>query len=225
MSDEPENAGEPLSPNEANLAHLANRHGPDLFLLDMIERAELSGAYLSVGLLVNGMVILGRLTSPVDMAKAIDAETAKAATHAERPEGISEEEWAEAKKRVATRETDNVEAQTQALRDLDDECKALGEPGGIDPFAVPGELARRLIAANNRSHLTLAEVTIGAPGQPGRIALDVLRISLDQVAAWWPLQADEAGRVQTILWRIDGKRAHDPPPPEPAAAAEPRGAE
>jgi hypothetical protein len=63
-------ADEPLIRNEANLAHLANRHAPDLFLLDLIQRSEVGGG-LAVGLLVNGMIVLGRLASPMEMARAV----------------------------------------------------------------------------------------------------------------------------------------------------------
>lgn len=210
MSDE-----EPLSPNEANLAHLANRHGPDLFLTELVQRAELS-AGLGVALLVNGMIIMGSLASPMRMAEEIDAEWLGAFDLAGRPEDLSEEEWAEMREKVSKRQADSVREQLDALEKLGEDAEPYAESGGTDALAVPAELGRRLIHGNTVSHLTVKDAHIFAPGQQGMTAVDVMRVAIDQVGGWWLLRTDGEGRNVSVLWRTDGGPSQGGDLPQPS---------
>jgi sarcosine oxidase delta subunit len=55
-----------------------------------------------LGLLVNGMVVIGGLARPSDFAETVDAEWQKAMNLSERPDGTSEEEWASLIEHVST---------------------------------------------------------------------------------------------------------------------------
>jgi hypothetical protein len=195
-------AEEPLSPNDVNLAHLANRHGPDVFLAELAQRAEL-GLGLGVAVLVNGMVIMGGLAPPMEMAEDIDAEWLAAVDRAGRPDDMSEADWTAMRERVSKRQADAVDAQRESLEKLDADSQAHNEGGGLDLETIPAELARRAIHANTISHLTLRDAHIFAPGQTGVTAVRVMRIAIDQIGGWWLLRTDERGGNHTTLWATD----------------------
>jgi hypothetical protein len=192
---------EPLLPNDANLAILASRHAADPFLQELAQRADI-GAGVGVGLLVNGMVVMGGLAQPEEMAKQIDAEWAAAISRSEMPEDTSEEEWAATRERVATRETRGAEERREQIAQLDADAKELGE-GGLDLYTSPADIARRALIANAYSHLTITKAHIFAPGQVGVTAIDLMRVAVDQISGWWLLRTDEDGGNHTALWQTD----------------------
>lgn len=207
---------EPLSPNDVNLALLTSRRAPDPFLAELAQRAEI-GVGLGVGLLVNGMVIMGGLAPPKPMAEDIDAEWLAAMDRSDRPEDTSEEEWAETRERVATREANAVKVQREELEQLDADAKPHRGPDGLDLATIPAELGRRAINANAYSHLTVKNAHIVAPGQVGVTVVEVMRVAIDQVAGWWILRTDEKGGNHTTLWTTDSPAVTFGDPPRPGA--------
>jgi hypothetical protein len=210
-------AEEPLSPNDANLAHLANRQAPDLFLTELVQRAEVLGAGLGVALLVNGMVIMGGIASAMAMAEDIDAEWLGAVDRAGRPEGTSDEDWEAMRESVGKRQAESVQGQLDGLVKLEEDVQPHKTPDGIDALSVPAELGRRVIHANTYKHLTLRNAHIFAPGVQGVTAVGVIRVALDQIGGWWILRTDEDGKNHTTLWATDnpGVTFGDPPRPTP----------
>ncbi|MDO9356338.1 MAG: hypothetical protein Q7T55_21750, partial [Solirubrobacteraceae bacterium] len=87
------------SDDEGTLPHLerdtfdlALRSAPDPFLGDLIELAE-HGTELAVGLLVNGMVVIGRLDRDESMAQALATMRRRLIDRSPQPEGQSDEQW------------------------------------------------------------------------------------------------------------------------------------
>ena len=74
---------------------------PDGFLHDLIELAD-GRAGFGVGLLLNGMIVLGQLGSGEDMAEAIDGERRRLVARVDTPEDKTDEEWAQDSERFGT---------------------------------------------------------------------------------------------------------------------------
>jgi hypothetical protein len=194
-------AEEALSPNEANLAHIASRNVSDVFLADLMQRADILGTGLGVALLVNGMVIMGALAPSTAMAEEVDAEWLGVLDHANQPPDTSDEEWSNLRARVGARQMTASETRRRMLDRLDAEAKAYNHDGeGLDVEAIPQSLARRAIQANAVSHLTIRDARIVAPGQAGVTTVGVLRVAINQIGAWWLLRTDENGVAHTALW-------------------------
>ncbi len=190
----------PLSPSESELAAIASRQTPDGFLNQLVLLAE-RGAGIGLGLLVNGMVVTGQLGPPERIADEIDAERRMIVSRSPRPDDLTEDEWVEQTERFATTAMRAVENWREDLEELNVEADAHAGPGGPDPETAPADLARRAIGANARSHLTLADAQLFAPGQRGVTSLPVMRIAIRQVAGWWILRTDELGDSKVTLWR------------------------
>jgi hypothetical protein len=190
----------PLTPNDANLAQIASRDALDGFLNDLVERAVVLRAGLGVGLLVNGMIVMGILAPPDDFAAGIDAEWLRLFDSLDRPDDSTEQEWAEAREKVATRTQKRVESYRELLDQLEIDSQAHNDGEGLDVEAIPGDLARRAIGANSFSHLTLRDVRITAPAQVGVTHLDAMRVAVRQIAGWWILETDGHGKNSTVLW-------------------------
>jgi hypothetical protein len=118
----------PLNPDQANLAALAARHASDPFLVEAVERAR-NGATLGVALLVNGMILIGKLSAPEVMADDIDSQWATnlATGTAERPEGVTEEEWAQKAELFTSQASELVRAHRESGDQLRSEIQSLGD--------------------------------------------------------------------------------------------------
>jgi hypothetical protein len=197
MSDE-----QPLHPSERDLAAVASRRAQDAYLAELVQRASV-GAGLPVGLLVNGMIVLGQLAPPELIAKVIDTEWQGVLARIDKPHDMTDEEWAESCERGSTRAMRLTERYRAELDQLGEDAKPYGDPDGIDVAIAPADIGRRTIAANMYSHVTIAEARIVAPGQPGTTTVPALRIAADQIAGWWVLPSDAAGKFSASLWRTD----------------------
>ncbi len=199
---------EPLGPADHDMASLGSYAVQDGFLLDLIMLAD-NGISTSVGLLMNGMIVLGSVSSPSLAAGEVDAERERIAGMSERPEAMSEAEWEAAHDRFAganRRALERTERERARLaRDV--ELYAGGEP--VDEEAAPAELTRRLIAHRARPFLTLCDVQIVAPGNPGIARVAVLRVAVNQINAWWVIRHDEFGRASFPLFEVDDRPAGD----------------
>jgi hypothetical protein len=196
---------EPLGPADHDVAALGSYAVQDGFLLDLIMLAD-NGISTSVGLLINGMIVLGAVSSPSLAAGEVDAERERIAGMSERPEAMSNEEWEAAHERFAgaNRRALDRTARERARLARDVELYAGDEP--VDEGAAPAELTRRLIAHRARPFLTLCDVQIVAPGHPGIARVAVLRVAVNQINAWWVIRHDEFGRASFPLFAVE-----DPP--------------
>lgn len=180
----------PLSRSEHGLASLLARDAPDAFLVDLIR----NDVGMGVGLLLNGMIVAGALAPPERMAEDIDAQLEVFAQRSEKRADQSDEDWAETLERVRTRATRYLAASRAADEQVGDKLDAYD-----DPDAVPGDLAEQVILRHGRSHLTLVDAQVYAPGQPGMTRVPVMRVALRQIAGWWVLHSDETGSSQFAL--------------------------
>jgi hypothetical protein len=207
-------ADDPLTPGELDLAALGAYAVQDGFLLDLIMLAD-EGISTSVGLLINGMIVLGAISSPSLAAGEVDAERRRIAGMSRRPEGMSDDEWAEAQEEFATANTtafQRTEAERARLeREVAIEAELADQP--INPAGVRPQLARDMIAYRARPFLTLREVQIVAPGNRGIANLAVVRVTVAQISAWWVIRHDEAGRASFPLFEGDPGRPEAGPGP------------
>jgi hypothetical protein len=189
---------------EWDLANLA-AHAPhaDGFLTDLVELAD-SGIGTVVGLLVNGMVVVGTITSPEIFAEELDRERRRLAESmkSSRPEGTSADEWAEGLERFATT---NARLLAEIEKDRDRVANEVedDENAPWDYSSPPRGLARESLELNVRHFLTLRDPQIVAPGQPGSIKPKALRVALNRVVAWWPIPLDKDGRARFQLFTVD----------------------
>ncbi len=193
---------DPLGPADQDLAALGSYAVQDGFLLDLIGLAD-NGITTSVGLLINGMIVLGAVSAPSLAAGEVDAERRRIAKMSEQPEGMSDEEWTTAHERFANANRQalgRTELERERL-ERDVEAYAGAEP--VDESVAPAELTRRLIAHRARPFLTLSDVQIVAPGHAGVARIAVLRVAVAQINAWWVIRHDEAGRASFPLFQVE----------------------
>src|SRR5207247_788672 len=86
-------------PAEQDLAAIAALQRLDGFLLELQELADADLA-TAVGLLVNGMIVIGVLASPMVVAVELDRERERLAKLSDLPESMSVEEWGKARLQV-----------------------------------------------------------------------------------------------------------------------------
>jgi hypothetical protein len=208
-----EMADDPLTPGELDLAALGAYAVQDGFLLDLIMLAD-EGISTSVGLLINGMIVLGAISSPSLAAGEVDAERRRIAAVSRQPEGMSDEEWAEAQETFATANTtafERTEAERSRLeREVAAEARRAEEP--VNPAGVRPQLARDMIAYRARPFLTLREVQIVAPGNRGIANIAVMRVAVGQINGWWVIRHDETGRASFPLFEDPGRADAGPGP-------------
>jgi hypothetical protein len=203
---EGEMADDPLTPGELDLAALGAYAVQDGFLLDLIMLAD-EGISTSVGLLVNGMIVIGAISSPSLAAGEVDAERRRIAGMSREPEGMDDEEWARTQETFATvnatafRRTEAERARLE--REVAIESRLGDAP--IDPASVRPSLARELIAYRARPFLTLREVQVVAPGTRGVANIAVMRVAVGQIGAWWVIRHDQTGRASFPLFEDPGR--------------------
>jgi hypothetical protein len=200
-------ADEPLTPAELDLAALGAYAVQDGFLLDLIMLAD-EGISTSVGLLLNGMIVLGAISSPSLAAGEVDAERRRIAGMSRQPEGMPGDEWAEAQETFATANTTAFErteiARARLEREVAIEAELAQAP--VEPDGVRPQLARDMIAYRTRPFLTLREVQIVAPGTRGIANIAVLRVAVGQIGAWWVIRHDATGRASFPLFEVEPDR-------------------
>lgn len=196
------NDDRPLTIPEEELSRLAAQHEADPLLTSHLSIGDLEGG--SIGLLINGMIVVGKLTSSKTFASALDEQHNRVlnlaeTTDIEMPEGWrkkAESAWSANVRREEQRE----DMREEALKRMD---SYLNDDGVVDPRIAPQDLMRLIIRQNTQNHLTLTEVTVIVPGSARVTRLPVLRVRLAQVAAWWVPEVDEHGRATVKLFGDD----------------------
>jgi hypothetical protein len=182
-----------VTPADRNRIVAAARGSHDRFLEDLLELAGL-GFGLSVGLLLNGMVVFGALGRPEDAAEDLSAARGTAFANTPKSDDITDEEWDEARRNFVSQPRRQVEGYREATKELD------AEIAGRDFAELPAALARRAVELNIRGHVTLRDVNILAAGAPAATHIPVMRVALRHISAWWPLHFDETGKSTTKMW-------------------------
>ena len=192
MSPEP-----PLDRATAHLTELTAHAARDAYLAELIEDAEQRGIPKAIGLFTNGMIVLGLLASSGDLAKALDEDHHRL-FEMDRPESIPEEKWEAAK-------TTNPDWYQQLHEQIKaDAEQGLAELEEHDPETpMPADVETRAIRAQICPFLCLRNVQIISPANPTLVTrVPVMRVRVDQVAAWWAPEFDyQAGRASVTLFQ------------------------
>jgi hypothetical protein len=194
MADEPK-----LSAPDRDLFDLALRSQPDPYLSDLVELAH-HGTELAVGLLVNGMVIIGRLNRQEAIAQALSTMRRRLIDSSPKPDDQSDEQWEQVRDSFA-----GAPLQYSADRDQFEASvyEQIGEyvvDGSVDVNDLPEDLARQIREVSARPHLTLTDARIAAPGQTGMTALPVIRVAAPHITAWWFAMPEADGTSNIDLW-------------------------
>jgi hypothetical protein len=192
---------EPLNISEEELAGLRANSQPDGFLLDLVRLAD-RGVGLPIGLLANGMVVIGTVTPPETFAEHFDKCRQQVLQDVEKPEEMNDDDWAKAVESFASSSMRAV----KRYRDNDDKLATdikTHEAKGKDEEPLPGDLQLKVIARDTRPHLTLSDATIVAPGTAGKTEVPVLRVAISNVSAWWVPHINSAGDAQFSLFGLD----------------------
>lgn len=187
----------------ANIA--ANARWVDGYLLDLLDLAE-NGMGSAIGVLTNGMVVVGTIATAEELADELDRRRRQIVERidreAEKGAGQLPDDWADAAESFATSNRQSYEDAVQEKDDLETRIDESGE-GPWDYSSQPKGLARESLEMSVRTHMTLLRPQIHAPGQPGLLKPRVLRVAMRQIAAWWPVQLDDEGRAQFSLFSVD----------------------
>lgn len=190
----------PLTGPERDLMRLAARDTPDEFLMALQAMAK-QRLNEQVGLLVNGMIVIGELSDPEVLASLMQVRRGAQIERAERPEGLTDEEWDELAQEWISepvRMIDDLVAREAALDEALEPY--LGGDGPPRSREIPGELERQLEGFRTSSHITLTNATITVAGVNATTSVPVMRIAIRQVAGWWLAPLNEDGTTSISLW-------------------------
>lgn len=190
----------PLTGPERDLMRLAARDTPDEFLMALQAMAK-QRLNEQVGLLVNGMIVIGELSDPEVLASLMQVRRGAQIERAERPEGLTDEEWDELAEEWISEPVRMIEDLMAREAALDDALEPyLGGDGPPRSREIPGELERQLEGFRTSSHITLTNATITVAGVSATTSVPVMRIAIRQVAGWWLAPLNEDGTTSISLW-------------------------
>lgn len=189
----------PLSGSDRDLLRLATRDAPDGFLMSLISMAR-QRLREHVGLLVNGMIVIGEINEPEALASLLQIRRGTQIDRAERPTGISDAEWEEMVDDWISEPMQLVKDLRRREAELEEELGRLADDGPPRSREIPAELERQLEAMRTYSHITLTDVTITAPGVRATTSVPVMRIAVRQIAGWWLAPLNEDGTSSINLW-------------------------
>lgn len=197
MTDDDES---PLSAQDRDLLRVAIRDAPDAFLMSLIGMAR-QRLREHVGILVNGMIVIGEINEPETLASLMQIRRGTQIGRAERPEGVSDAEWEQMV-------DDWISEPARMVQDLRNREAELEE--ALAPFTdedalprsreIPAAIERQLEAMRTYSHITLTDVTITAPGVRATTSVPVMRIAIRQISGWWLAPLNEDGTSSINLW-------------------------
>lgn len=189
----------PLPLVERDTLDLSLRSSPDPFLGDLVELAQ-HGSELAVGLLVNGMIVIGRLDRPEAIASALSTMRRRLIDSSPKPEGQSDEQWAAVREGFANAPMQYVAERQQAEAAVHQELADRAVDGVVNMDELPATLGRQAREIATRTHITLTDARIAAPGQEGMTALPVFRVAVQHITGWWFAMPDEDGASSIELW-------------------------
>lgn len=193
---------EPLSGPERDLMRLAVRDAPDDFLMALQAMAK-QRLHEQVGLLVNGMIVVGELGDPEVLASLLQVRRGAQIERAERPDGLTDAEWDELAQdwiSEPVRMIEDLQAREAAVDEAIEPYISGDDDGPPRSRELPGELERQLETFRTSSHITLTNATITAAGVTATTSVPVMRIAIRQVAGWWLAPLNEDGTTSISLW-------------------------
>ena len=188
-----------LSATDRDLFDLALRTQPDPFLSDLVELAQ-HGTELAVGLLVNGMVIIGRLNRAEAIARALTTMRQRLIDVSPKPEDQTDEQWEGVRESFANAPLQFVADRQNFEAAVMEQVSQHVVDGSVNVSELPEELARQVREVSVQAHITLTDARINAPGQQGMTALDVIRVATQHVTAWWFAMPEADGTSNIELW-------------------------
>lgn len=190
---------EPLTAGERDAMRVAVRDRPDQFLMQLLGMAR-QGLREQIAILTNGMIVVGELSEPETLAEQMRVRRGSQVDRAERPPGVSDEEW----EAMLQDWVDEPARMVADRRSQEQELEVALEPHAVDgpprSRELPGQLERRLEALSTHSHITLANATVTAPGVTVTTSVPVMRIAIRQIAGWWLAPLNEDGSSSVRLW-------------------------
>jgi len=192
----------PLNITEAELAGLRANFQQDGFLLDLIRLAD-RGAGVPIGLLTNGMVVIGTLTASETFAEQLDEYRQRLLQGVEKPEETSDDDWAKAVESFATSSVRAVER----FREQDKKLTADIETHEAKEELPPGDLQLAVIDRNTRPQLTLKDAKVFASGTSETMQIPVLRVAVSNVSSWWTPNVDSSGDAEFSLFAPEDSAA------------------
>lgn len=195
MADDPK-----MTASDRDLLDLSLRSQPDPFLSELVELGQ-HGTELAVGLLVNGMVMLGRLSRDEALAESLSTLRRRLIDASPKPDGHSDEQWEQVRESFAAAPLQYLADRAQLEQDvLEDLQSRADEEGAVAIDSLPEDLARQVRELGTRAHLTLTDARVAAPGQDGMTAVPVLRVAVAHVTAWWFAVPEADGTANIELW-------------------------
>jgi hypothetical protein len=192
----------PLTGTERDIMRLAARDAPDEFLMALQAMAK-QRLHEQVGLLVNGMIVIGELGDPEVLASLLQVRRGAQIERAERPDGLSDAEWDELAQDWISEPVRMIEDLLAREAALDDALEPYLDGAGDTPprsREIPAELERQLEGFRTSSHITLTNATITAAGVNATTSVPVMRIAIRQVSGWWLAPLNEDGTTSISLW-------------------------
>lgn len=184
---------------ERDTLDLSLRTAPDPFLGDLLELAA-HGTELAVGLLVNGMVVIGRLDRDESMAQALATMRRRLIDRSPQPEGQSDEQWAAVREGFSNAPLGYVAERKAIEAQVHQELQSRAVDGVVDTDELPRSLARQFRELTANTHITLTDARVAAPGQEGMTVLPVMRVAARHVTGWWFAMPNEDGTSNIELW-------------------------
>lgn len=189
---------------EADMAQLALAAAVDPYLADLLELAE-RGVSTPVGLFANGMVFVGSIASREKIAAEVDQHRHRWADAARKdpPEVADSEAFEQVLQEFETAWATRLEQVRAAKAAAEEEVDDYLTDDGFDFEKAPPALTRRILRYSNYRFITLENVQVVAPGQPGTTRLPVVRLPVEHVVAWWLIRVDTSGNASFQLWTVD----------------------
>ncbi|MDO9356435.1 MAG: hypothetical protein Q7T55_22245, partial [Solirubrobacteraceae bacterium] len=148
----------------------------------------------------NGMVVIGRLDRDESMAQALSTMRRRLIDRSPKPEGQTDEQWAAVQEGFANAPLNFVGQRRAVEAGVNEELGNRAVDGVLNTDTLPASLARQFRELTSRTHLTLSDARIAAPGQEGMTVLPVLRVQVREVTGWWFAMPDEDGTSNIELW-------------------------
>src|SRR5690348_17042712 len=108
-----------VEPTEAAIRALVAQNARDRFLSDVISSAERGGIPITIGVLVNGMVLVGQIGRRRDVAEAIDSSVASLVPVEPVDEEQDPQDWAERRDVVTSLRLTELQKTTDQEEKLD----------------------------------------------------------------------------------------------------------
>jgi hypothetical protein len=198
---------DPLGPNEQDVAELAAASANfDGYLAQLLDLAD-TGIPTYVGMIVNGLVVIGMLSPAEKFVASVDEVRSRLAD-ASRKAGLlgdlSKAQFEESLETFSSAASAAYRERRQEEEEIVGEAQPyLDDSGHLDFKTAPARIARRVMRLWYRHSVTLTEAQIFAPGQAGLMRPPVMRVALDQISAWWVIPLDAEGRGTVPLFATD----------------------